>query len=70
MAKKQKKAVVVEVKKAASDKNYKMKKATKNILSSTLLTKAERLAWKRALISADLSKGERFVMNYDVKVQK
>lgn len=70
MAKKQKKVVAVEVKKPASDKNYKMKKATKNILSSTLLTKAERLAWKRALIGADLSKGERFVMNYDVKVQK
>ena len=70
MAKKQKKAVVVEVKLTTSDKNYKMTKATKSLLSSVLLSKQERKAWKAALINADVSKGERFVMNYDVKEGK
>lgn len=47
------------------DKNFKLSKSTKRILS-LLSTKEERLSWKKGYIQAESNTADRMVMNYDV----
>lgn len=49
----------------APDKNFKLPKSVKRMLSG-IEDKEQRRLWKDAYISAELNNGPRMMMNYDI----